>query len=160
MDYIGTDKVGNHYFRCTDEGCWLKHKVDWSRYCNSGHSEKPEGRLLRIMATIPRFTKLWRKIYNKRGAIERWFSSGKRSRLLDKHQLLQMGKITLHVNMSMLASLLTALARLKADDYRRMRHMYIRLPRAEQTVEPAKARDCPKCCLCPEHGGVAAPAED
>ena len=80
------------------------------------------------MGIIPRFTKLWRKIYNKRGAIERWYSIGKRSRLLDKHQLLRMGKITLHVNMSMPAWLLTALARLKTDDYRRMRHMYIRLP--------------------------------
>ena len=156
MDYIGTDKEGNHYFRCPGEGCWLKRKVDWSRYCNSGHSEKPEGKLLRIMGIIPRFTKLWRKIYNKRGAIERWFSSGKRSRLLDKHQLLWIGKITLHVNMSMLAWLLTALARLKTDDYRRMRHMYIRLPRAEPTVEPAEAWGCTECCLCPKHGGLAA----
>ena len=161
MDYIGTDKEGNHYFRCPGEGCWLKSKVDWSRYCNSGHSEKPEGKLLRIMGIIPRFTKLWRKIYNKRGAIERWFSSGKRSRLLDKHQLLRMGKIILHVNMSMLAWLLTALARLKTDDYPRMRHMYIRLPRAGRgtgrdpaDMEPAEVHDCPGCRLCPKHAAA------
>ena len=38
-----------------------------------------------------------------RSAIERWFSSSKRSRLLDKHQLLKMGKIKLHANLSTLA---------------------------------------------------------
>ena len=158
MEYLGTDQEGNHHFRCPSEGCWLKDKVDWSRYCNSRHSEQPKGKLLRIIGIVPRFTKLWRKIYNKRGAIERWFSSAKRSRLLDKHQLLEMGKIGLHANVSMLAWLLTALARLMADDYRRMRHMYIRLPRAGREtggnpaeLELAKVHDCQGCRLCPEH---------
>ena len=158
MEYLGTDQEGKHHFRCPSEGCWLKDKVDWSRYCNSGHSEKPDGRLLRIIGIVPRFTKLWRKIYNRRGAIERWFSSAKRSRLLDKHQLLKMGKIRLHANISMLAWLLTALARLKADDYRRMRHMYIRLPRAGREtgrnpaeLELAQVHDCRGCRLCPQH---------
>ena len=49
---------------------------------------------------------------------------------------LRMGKINLHLNTSMLACLLTALVRLKADDYRRMRRMYIRLPRAGPTADP------------------------
>ena len=129
--------------------------MHWTRYCNSGHSEKPEGKLLRIIGIVPRFTKLWKKSYNKRGSIERWFSSAKLSRLLDKHQLLKMSKIRLHTHMSMLAWLLTALARLKADDYRRMRHMYIRLPRAEPTASPAEALSCTECCLCPQHGGLA-----
>ena len=161
MEYLGTDPKGNHHFRCSSEGCWLKDKIDWSRYCNSEHSEKPEGKLLRIIGIVPRFTKLWRKIYNRRGAIERWFSSGKRSRLLDKHQLLKMGKIRLHANLSTLAWLLTALARLKADDYRRMRHMYIRLPRAGKEtgrdpaeLELAEVHDCQGCRLCPQHAAA------
>ncbi len=95
------------------------------------------------MGIVPRFSK-------------RWFSSAKRSRPLDGHQLLETGKISLHVNMSMLAWLLTALARLKADDYRHMRHMYIRLPRARPTAEPAGARECAECYLCPQHGRQAA----
>ena len=163
MDYIGTDTEGNHHFRCPGEGCSLKDKMHWTRYCNSGHLEKPKGRLLRIMGIIPRFTKLWRKIYNKRGAIERWFSSAKRSRLLDKHQLLKVGKIRLHANLSTLAWLLTALARLKADDYRCMRHMYIRLPRAGREtgdkpaeLELAEVHDCQGCRLCPQHTALAA----
>ena len=125
MSWLGRDPDGAHHFRCPPGGCPLKNKVDWSRYCNSEHSEKPEGRLLRIMGIVPRFSKAWRKIYKKRTEIERWFSSAKRSRLFDSHQLLRVDKINLHVNMSMLSWLLTALARLKADDYRQMRHMYI-----------------------------------
>ena len=149
------------HWRLPTGGCPLKDKIHWARYCNSGHSEKPEGKLLRIIGIVPRFTRLWRKIYDKRGAIERWFSSGKRSRLLDKHQFLRMGKITLHVNMSMLAWLLTALARLKADDHQRMRQMYIRLPRAGRgtgrdpaDMEPAEVHDCPGCRLCSKHAAA------
>ena len=155
MSWLGRDPDGAHHFRCPPGGCPLKNKVDWSRYCNSEHSEKPEGRLLRIMGIVPRFSKAWRKIYKKRTEIERWFSSAKRSRLFDSHQLLRVGKINLHVNMSMLAWLLTALARLKADDYRRMRHMYIRLPRAGPAPVPAEVQECAECCLCPQHGRLA-----
>ena len=57
----------------------------------------------------------------------------------------------------MLAWLLTALARLKVDDYRRMRHMYIRLPRAGREpgrnpadLELAKVHHCTGCRLCPQ----------
>ena len=159
MDYIGTDTEGDHHFRCPSQGCWLKDKVDWSRYCDSEHSEKPEGKLLRIIGIVPRFTKLWQKIYNRRGSIERWFSGAKHSRILDKHQLLRMGKISLHANMCMLAWLLTALAHLKADDYRRMRHMYIRLPRADRNPagpELAEVHGCQGCRLCPQHTALAA----
>lgn len=158
MAWLGMDPDGSHHFRCQAGGCWLKDKVNWSRYCDFEHSEKPEGELLRTIGIIPRFSKLWRKIYRKRGSIERWFSSAKRSRLLDKHQFLRMGKISLHVNMSMLAWLLTALARLKADDYRRMRHMYIRLPRDGRGAggipaerELAEVHVCQGCRLCPQH---------
>ena len=113
--------------RCPSEGCWLKDKVDWSRYCNSGHSEQPEGRLLRIMGIVPRFSKVWKKIYKKRTEIERYFSSGKRSRLLDSYQHIRKEKIELHTEMSMLASLLTTLTHLRADDYKHMRHMTIKV---------------------------------
>ena len=55
-----------------------------------------------------------------------------------------------------LSWLLTALARLKADDYRQMRHMYIRLPRAGPAAAPAEVQECPECCLYPQHGRLAA----
>ena len=58
--------------------------------------------MLRTIGIVPRFSKLWRKIYNRQGSIERWSSSAKRSRLLGKRQLLRMGKTRLHTNLSML----------------------------------------------------------
>ena len=128
MAYLGTDSEGGHHFRCRTGGCWLKDKIDWSRYCDSEHSEKPEGKLLRIMGIVPRVSNLWKSLYKKRTGIERGFSSGKRSRLLNNHQLLNKGKIELHANVSMLATLLTMLTHLKADDYKHMRHMRINLP--------------------------------
>ena len=103
--------------------------------------------MLRIIGIVPPSSKLWSKIYNKRRSIERWSSNAKRSRLLDKHQLLRMGKIGLHANISMQAWLLTALARLKADDYRHMGSMTIKLPgRPTPAVELREAQGCPDCC--------------
>ena len=126
MTYLGTDPKGSHHFRCPPGGCRLKNKIDWSRYCNTEHSEKPKGKLLRIMGLVPRSSKLWKKWYKMRTAIERYFSSGKRSRLMDSHRYFRMDKVDLHANLSMLAYLLTALAHLKADDYESMRNMRIK----------------------------------
>ena len=71
MSYLGTDKDGNHWFRCPPEGCRLKDRMDWSRYCNDEHWESPTGRLLRIMGIIPRFSREWKQLYRLRGANER-----------------------------------------------------------------------------------------
>ena len=79
------------------------------------------------MGIEPRFSKVWKELYKKRTAIECWFSSGKRSRLLDSHQHLKKEKIELHADISMLASLLTTLTHLRADDYKHMRRMTIKL---------------------------------
>ena len=61
-----------------------------------------------------------------RTVIERYFSSDKRSRLMDSHRYFEQGKIDLHTNTSTLAYLLTALTHLKLDDCKSMRHMNIR----------------------------------
>ena len=127
MAYLGTDPEGAHHFRCLPGGCALKDKMDWSRYCNSEHSEKPEGKLLRIMGVVPRFSELWKALYKWRTVIERLFSSTKRSRLMDQHRHLDMERINLHERMSVLTWTLTALTHLQADDWRHMRHMRVRL---------------------------------
>ena len=57
--------------------------------------------------------------------------SGKHSRLLDTHRYFNIYKLTMHVAMSILSYLATALAHLKAGDYAHMRHMRIRLPPAK-----------------------------
>jgi hypothetical protein len=133
MEYLRTDPEKGHLFGCPAERCSLKDSVQFTRHCDYRHYEKPEGRLLRIVGLLPRCSAEWKAEYKKRPIIERHFSSTKQSRLLDKHRYLNIGKVSLHVAMSMLSYLATALAYLKADDYAHMRHMRIKLPSAGKT---------------------------
>ena len=115
------------------EAAALKDKTGWSRYCDFDYWEKPEGTRLRIMGTVHRASGEWKEIFKKRPSIERYFSSGKQSRLLDKHQYLGLQeRVSLHATMSVLIYLLTAWGRLRAGDYDKMRRMTIRLPRARR----------------------------
>ena len=127
MEYLLTDQEERHLFGCPAEGCSLKDSVQFTRHCDYQHYEKPEGRLLRIVGLLPRCSAEWKAEYKKRPIIERHFSSAKQSRLLDKHRYLNIGKVSLHVAISMLSYLTTALAHLKADDYAHMRHMRIQV---------------------------------
>ena len=136
MEYVETDAEKGHLFRCPAEGCDLKGRVHWSRYCDSEHYEKPEGRLLRIVGLLPRCSEEWKAEYKKRPSIERYFSSDKHSRLLDTHRYLNVEKVSLHVAMSMLSYLATVLAHLKSDDYAHMRHMRIKLPKVRERKPP------------------------
>ncbi len=129
MEYIDTDPDQGHRFRCPAAGCHLKDKVDFSRYCDSEHYEKPEGRLRRIVGLLPRCSEEWKAEYQKRPSIERYLSSAKQSRLLDVHRCLNICKVSLHVAVSLLTYLATALARLKAGDYAGVRNMRIKLHR-------------------------------
>ena len=128
MEYVGSDPELGHHFRCPAQGCHLKEQIHFSRYCDSEHWEKPEGKLLRIMGILPRFTDKWRRLYRMRGSIERHFSSAKHSRLLNQHQHQGIARVSLHVKMATLGYLATALARLRANDYAGMRRMSIRMP--------------------------------
>ena len=98
MTYLGTDPEGSHHFRCPHGGCRLK-KQGWTgpRYCNTEHSEKPTGKLLRIMGLVPRSSKLWKKWYKMRTDIERYFSSGKAVPADGTaHRYFRMDKVDLH----------------------------------------------------------------
>ena len=133
MEYLLTDTEQGHLFRCPPEGCHLKDTIQFTRHCDYQHYEKPEGPLLRIVGLVPRCSAEWKAEYKKRPIIERYFSSAKHSRLLDTHRYLNIQKMSLHVAMSTLAYLATALAHLKADDYAHMRHMRIQLPDAKRS---------------------------
>ena len=137
MEYVETDAEG-HLFRCPAGGCHLKGKVHFTRYCDSQHYEKPEGKLLRIVGLLPRCSEEWKAKYKLRTVIERYFSSAKHSRLMNVHRYLNISKVSLHVAMSMLAYLATALAHLQADDYVHMRHMRIRLPQVGKRLREKK----------------------
>ena len=138
MEYVETDAEKGHLFRCPAEGCHLKGKVHVTRYCDSEHYEKPEGRLLRIVGLLPRCSAEWKAEYKKRPSIERYFSSAKHSRLMNVHRYLNISKDSLHAAMSMLSYLATALAHLKAHDYAHMRHMRIKLPKVRERKHEKK----------------------
>ena len=61
MEYIETDPEKGHLFRCPAEGCHLKGKIHFTRYCDDQHYEKPEGRLLRIVGLLPAAPKSGRR---------------------------------------------------------------------------------------------------
>ena len=150
MDLVETGEDGKHRFRCPEEGCRLKGRTDWSRYCDFDYAERPEGTKLPIMGVIHRASEKWKEVFRKRTSIERYFGSAKHSRLLDKHQCLGRERMNLHGRMSMLSYLLTAWGRLMADDYACMRHMRIRLPRATRVAGLSETQDCPECCPRPQ----------
>ena len=127
MKFLGTDSEGDHWFTCDWEGCHLKDKIDWSKYCDFEHSEKPEGKVLRIMGSIHRSSLEWNRMYKMRPVIERYFSSGKRSRLLDTHKCLNLERVTLHVTMSWMAYVLTVLCHLRKGEIANMLHMPVEL---------------------------------
>ena len=157
MDYLGTEEDGSHRFRCPEGGCHLKDKMDWSRYCDFDFAEKPKGKLLRIMGIIHRASPEWKRLFKLRPTVERWFSSAKRSRLLDQHQYLGQDRVSLHAKMSLLGYLLTSWGRLKAGDYEGMRQMHIRLPRRPAlAAELREKQECGDCCLCSLHDSLAA----
>ncbi len=151
MEYVTTDPEQGHLFRCPAEGCHLKDKVLFTGFCKDQHYEKPEGWLLRIVGLLPRCSGAWKTEYKKRTTIERYFSSAKHSRLMDQHRYFGISQMSLHVLMSMLTYLATALAHLQADDYAHIRHMRINLPKAlrrEQEQPPERACRNPGCTCC------------
>ena len=85
MEYVWTDPVtGRHLYRCGPEGCWLRTRSSGAvRYCDTTeHWEDPRDNL-RVISIVARASKEWKEAYRKRTGGERYFSSVKRSRLLD-----------------------------------------------------------------------------
>ena len=150
-DYANTDPEQGHKFGCPPEGCHLKDQTGVTRYCKDRHYEKPEGDLLRIVGLLPRCSDEWKDEYKKRTTIERHFSSVKHSRLMDQHRNFNIVQMSLHVLMSMLTYLATALAHLLADDYAHMRHMRVKLPKVQRgRAAPRPEQSCrdPGCECC------------
>lgn len=125
MTYVRTDgETGKHLYRCPAEGCDRKGKSAFNR-CDDSHWEDPMDNL-RVIGIVARQSKTWRDLYRRRQGVERYFSSAKRSRLLDKHQYLTMRKVQTHVALSVLTYLATMYARIRVGDADSMRQMRIR----------------------------------
>ena len=127
MTYVRTDpETGKHLYRCPAGGCERFKKKNIFVQCNDSHWEDPADNL-RVIGVVARQSQEWKNLFNMRTGIERYFSSGKRSRLLNQHQYLGIEKIKTHVALSMLTYLATMYTHIMAGDSKRMRHMSIRI---------------------------------
>ena len=128
MEYVRTDPdTGHHLFRCRAEGCPLKTSgVKPIIHCDGEVWEDPQ-KNLRVIGVLPRSSRTWKRLYKRRMSIERIFRSLKHSRALECHMVRGMKKIALHATMSLLTYQATALARVKAGDFDRMRTMRVRV---------------------------------
>ena len=128
MQYVGTDpETGRHLYRCSQKGCSLKKRSSGAvRYCDTtDHWEDPQ-RNLRVTSVVARASRQWKELYKLRTGIERYFESGKRSRLLNWSLYLSMAKVTMNTAMSVLLYLATVLAKFQAGETRKFRKMRIR----------------------------------
>ena len=127
MDYMGTERGRGHLFRCPEGGCHLKNVIQFSRHCDLeiyDRADTPEK--LRSLGKLPRASRRWRRLYRKRGIIERMFGSMKQSRLLDQHCKIGMARVTQHILFSLLTYAGTMLAKLRARDWKGFRQMDVR----------------------------------
>ena len=129
MEYVRTDaKTGKHLYRCPVGGCDLKSRSSGAvRYCDIiEHWVDPKDNL-RVISVVARVSRKWKALYRLRTVIERYFSSLKRSRLLNSSLYLSMCKIQAHAGLSVLTYLGTVLARLQANDRDNMLQMRIKV---------------------------------
>ena len=108
--------------------------------CTDQHYEKPEGKLLRIVALPPRCSVEWKAEYKKRPSEERYFSRRQAQSPAGHPPLPECPKDVVARTGVDARLLATALAHLKADDYGHMRHMRIKLPKARDG-RPAPVQD-------------------
>ena len=128
MEFLGTDPTtGHHLFQCPPAGCALKARSSGAMlHCNVSVMPEDPMNNLRVLGIVARASPQWDQIYARRQVIERMFGSMKRMRLLDKHLYLERRKIETHIGLSVLTYLATMMARVKAGNMARLRHMRIR----------------------------------
>ena len=126
MAYVASDPdSGRHLFQCPVGGCDLKG-VGLVPNCQDSLWVNPEDNL-RVISRVHRSTPAWKALYSNRTSIERLFGSLKQSRKLDNHTVCGMEPMKLHVALSMVSYLGTALAHLQMEDAPRLRRMSLRL---------------------------------
>ena len=132
MQFIRSEG-SKHLFRCAEGGCSLRSKSSGSmQYCGVSEdtwidvSRSPKS--LRAFGwKVLRSSSEWKELYRLRQVIERFFSSAKRSRLLDVNRYFRSDKIELHVDLSVLNYLTTMETHMAANDPERIRFMRIRV---------------------------------
>ena len=97
-------------------------------YCNPPDEVRvnPQDNL-RVIGVVSRADPKWDDLYSRRQSIKRFFNSAKYSRLLDQHRYRGKPKVTIHVQLSIIAYLATAVGRAKTGELERIRHMRVKL---------------------------------
>ena len=122
MEYVATNQVGHHLYRCRREGCHLLAAKSGIRHCDTEYWQDPTEDL-RLFGVIRRQSRQWKELYGKRWKIEQTFKSLKESRRLESHCLRGLKHITLHALMSTLSYQATALVKAQAGQLADMRWM-------------------------------------
>ena len=126
MKFVRTDPgTGCHLFRCPAGGCALKEGGSKPLvHCDTETWEDPALNL-RVLGRVARSSPLWKLLYKKRMTIERTFRSLKHSRGLEGHMVRGLARMERHVALGVMTYLATALARLEAGNFRKLRHMIV-----------------------------------
>ena len=122
MVYVLTDpETGKHLYRCPAEGCVLQSRSSGAvRYCDiTDHWEDPRDNP-KVISVVARASKRWKELYKLRTVIERWFSSAKRSRILNGSLYLTGDKVATNCAMSVLTYVVTVVAKVEAGDLTNM----------------------------------------
>ena len=145
MEYVETDPILGHLFRCPPEGRRLKHQLAFSLYCADSCYENPDDPdqpdLLRRVGRVARASQEFKDLYANRQVIERFFGSAKQSRLLATHRYYQRFKIHLHVALAILTYLVTMLNKVLVGRMSELRRMRIRLPKQTPQTHHATSDD-------------------
>lgn len=83
MEFMRTDEeTGCHLYRCPAEGCELRDKAGWSRYCDYEVWEDPEEDIRLFGGRIRRASAEWKEEYKKRWSEEHFNGRVKGNRTL------------------------------------------------------------------------------
>ena len=123
MEYIRSDPIKGHLYRCRTGGCHLvDSRVGMTRHCKDETWEDPTTNI-KLFGVIRRDSPEWKALYAKRQTIERTFKSMKESRRLERHCVRGLQQITLHSLMSSMSYEATALLRAETGQSNRLRWM-------------------------------------
>ncbi len=109
MEFVRSDPKRGHLYRCVNGGCRIE-------YLPSDDCQNIWVNVLddpRRFPPVRRDSQRWKDLYAKRQGIERVFKSLKEFRRLESHKVRSIGRIALHMAMSVLIFQTTALVRLQ-----------------------------------------------
>ena len=116
MDYVRTDGVGRHLYRCRAVGCELANStVGLAPHCKDEvWEDHRQNQNIRVFGPIRRGSQEWKELYAKRQSVERTFKSLKQSRRLERHCVRGLRQVRLHSLMAVLVYQATALVTVQA----------------------------------------------